>query len=80
MPRGPKGEKRHADTVQNAMLIGRIATGDVDDAPSKAPNRAKGGKIGGIARAKKLSPSERTDIAHKAAESRWGNKKVHQDD
>ena len=27
MPRGPKGEKRHADTVQNAMLIGRSATG-----------------------------------------------------
>ena len=21
MPRGPKGEKRHADTVQNAMLV-----------------------------------------------------------
>ena len=37
-------EKRHADTVQNAMLIGRIATGEVEDAPSKAPNRAKGGK------------------------------------
>jgi hypothetical protein len=26
MPKGPKGEKRHADAVQNAMLIGRIAT------------------------------------------------------
>ena len=46
MPKGPKGEKRHADTVQNAMLIGRIATGEIDDTPSKAPNRAKGGKIG----------------------------------
>jgi len=46
MPRGPKGEKRHADTVQNAMLIGRIATGEVEDTTSKAPNRAKGGKIG----------------------------------
>jgi hypothetical protein len=28
MPRGPKGEKRHADTVKNAMLIARIATGE----------------------------------------------------
>jgi hypothetical protein len=44
MPRGPKGEKRHADTVQNAILIGRIATGEIEDSPSKAPNRAKGGK------------------------------------
>jgi hypothetical protein len=74
MPRGPKGEKRHADTVQNAMLIGRIATGDAEDTPSVAPNRAKGGKVGGAVRAANLSPSERRKIAKKAAESRWGNK------
>lgn len=43
MPKGPKGEKRHADTVQNAMLTGRIATGEVEDKPSMAPNRARGG-------------------------------------
>jgi hypothetical protein len=71
MPKGPKGEKRHADTVQNAMLIGRIATGEVEDAPSKAPNRAKGGKAGGLARATRLPPAERTRIAKKAAKSRW---------
>ncbi|MCK1606340.1 RNA-binding protein [Bradyrhizobium sp. 166] len=71
MPKGPKGEKRHADTVQNAMLIGRIATGEVEDAPSKAPNRAKGGKIGGKARAEKLSPEERAAAAKKAANKRW---------
>jgi hypothetical protein len=58
MPKGPKGERRHADTVQNAMLIGRIATGEVEDAPSKAPNRAKGGKAGGIARAAALTSSK----------------------
>jgi hypothetical protein len=75
MPRGPKGEKRHADTVQNAMLIGRIATGEVEDKPSKSPNRAKGGRVGGLARAAKLSPGERKTIAKSAAESRWGNKK-----
>jgi len=71
MPKGPKGEKRHADTVQNAMLIGRIATGDVEDAPSKAPNRAKGGKVGGKARAERLSPEERSSVAKKAADKRW---------
>jgi hypothetical protein len=73
MPRGPKGEKRHADTVQNAMLIGRIATGEVEDTPSKAPNRARGGKAGGKARAAKLSSEERQKIARKAAFSR-GNR------
>ena len=71
MPKGPKGEKRHADTVQNAMLIGRIAIGDVDDAPSKVPGRAKGGRVGGKARAEALSPSERSKIAKKAAAKRW---------
>ncbi len=73
MPKGPKGEKRRAETVQNAMLIGRIATGEVEDAPGKAPNRAKGGRIGGRARARTLSASKRKQIAKKAAESRWGN-------
>ncbi|TQF29220.1 RNA-binding protein [Bradyrhizobium sp. UNPA324] len=73
MPKGPKGEKRHADTVQNAMLIGRIATGEIDDAPSSAPNRSKGGKIGGAARAAKLSPAERREIAKKASSAR-GNR------
>lgn len=71
MPKGPRGEKRHADTVQNAMLIGRIATGEVEDAPSAAPNRAKGGKVGGKARAETLDADRRAEIAKKAAEARW---------
>lgn len=71
MPKGPKGEKRHADTVQNAILIGRIATGEVEDTPSKAPNRAKGGMSGGKARAEALSPNQRSAIAKKAAQKRW---------
>jgi hypothetical protein len=71
MPRGPRGEKRHADTVQNAMHIGRIATGDAEDAPSKAPNRAKGGQVGGKARAEALDADRRAEIAKKGAEARW---------
>lgn len=72
MPKGPKGEKRHTDTVQNAMLIGRIATGEVEDTPSKAPNRAKGGRAGGKARSEALSAEDRSRIAKKAATKRWG--------
>lgn len=44
MPRGPKGEKRPADVIGNAVHVMRIATGEIEDAPSKAPKRAKGGK------------------------------------
>jgi hypothetical protein len=71
MPRGPKGEKRRANTVDNAMLIGRIATGEVEDLPGKAPGRAAGGKIGGKRRAESLDSAQRAEIAKKAASARW---------
>jgi hypothetical protein len=72
MPRGPKGEKRPADVIGTAVVVGRIATGEIEDTGSKAPNRAKGGKIGGVARARRLSTEQRTAIAKKAADKRWG--------
>jgi hypothetical protein len=34
MPKGPKGEKRPADVVSNAVHVMRIATGDVTEEPS----------------------------------------------
>ncbi len=67
MPRGPKGEKRPADVIGNAVHVMRIATGEIEDAGSAAPKRAKGGK----ARAKALSPEERSEIARAAAAARW---------
>lgn len=75
MPKGPKGVKRPADSNAAAIMVGRIATGEIEDKPSKAPGRAAGGKAGGKARAKALSPSIRQEIAKKASESRWGRQK-----
>ena len=71
MPKGPRGEKRPADVIGAAILVGRIATGDAEDKPSKARNRAKGGKAGGASRAKALSGKRRKEIAKKAASARW---------
>ena len=35
MPRGPKGEKRLADVIGAAIMVGRIATGEIgDDIPT----------------------------------------------
>lgn len=31
MPKGPKGERRPADVIGNAVKIDRIATGEDDD-------------------------------------------------
>ena len=74
MPKGPNGEKRPADAVGLAVLIGRIATGEVEDTgadPAKAHHSA-GGKKGGAARAAALTPEQRSEIAKKAAAKRWG--------
>jgi hypothetical protein len=34
MPRGPKGEKRPADVIGNAVRVMRIATGEIDESKS----------------------------------------------
>ena len=76
MPRGPKGEKRPADVIGNAVHVMRIATGDAEETlPDKSPAAEfarKGGLIGGKARAAALSPKKRRAIARAAARKRWG--------
>jgi hypothetical protein len=68
MPKGPRGERRPADVIGNAIRVAKIATGEIEeDVARAAPKRAKGGK----ARAKALSPEERAEIARAAASARW---------
>jgi hypothetical protein len=74
MPRGPKGEKRPADVIGNAVHVMRIATGEIEDKTPKASGREyarEGGLKGGKIRAEKLSPKKRAEIARKAAAARW---------
>lgn len=74
MPRGPKGERRPADAIGNAVLIAKIATGEVEDAipdDGKDPAAKALGAKGGAARAKSISPELRTEIAKNAAAKRW---------
>jgi hypothetical protein len=76
MPKGPHGEKRPADAIGLAVMVGKIATGEIADTradPAKAHHSA-GGKKGGPARAAKLSPQERSEIARRAADHRWAAK------
>ena len=74
MPRGPKGEKRPADVIGNAVKVARIATGEdeealTDDGKDKAAVSL--GRRGGKARAEKMTPDRRSEIAKKAAAKRW---------
>ena len=77
MPRGPKGERRPRDVIGNAVHVMRIATGQItDDVPTpedegKNPAAVALGRMGGKARAAKLSAKKRKEIARKAATSRW---------
>ena len=74
MPKGPKGQKRPADVISNAIRVARIATGEesefpADDGKDKAAQSL--GQRGGKARAEALSPKRRAEIARKAAAKRW---------
>ncbi|MPY72894.1 MAG: RNA-binding protein [Alphaproteobacteria bacterium] len=75
MPKGPKGEKRPADVIGNAVKVMRIATGeeeeDTDQNDGKNKAAVELGRKGGAARAKSLSKKRRAEIARKAAATRW---------
>jgi hypothetical protein len=71
MPRGPRGEKRPADVIGRAIMVAKIATGEMEESRGKAPKRARGGIKGGKARARSLSAHERSEIARAAAAARW---------
>lgn len=78
MPRGPQGQKRPADVVGNAVKVMRIATGEEEEEyedDGKDPAAKALGAKGGKARAAKLTPEQRSEIAHLAAEARWRKSK-----
>lgn len=72
MPKGPQGQKRKADVIGNAILIAKIATGEVEDTTEDSTEAKRAaGKKGAAARAKALTPRERSEIASAAASARW---------
>ena len=71
MPRGPRGEKRPADVIGAAVMVGRIATGEIEEKPKPKSGRVRSGHAGAKARANALSPVKRRAIAKKAAANRW---------
>lgn len=72
MPKGPRGEKRPADAIGRAVMIGKIATGEIEDERDPVKSAAaEMGSRGGKARARKLDPIERKRIATLAANRRW---------
>jgi hypothetical protein len=74
-------KKRDHDFSVNAFRIVQEATGQVKHKAKKPRNQYDykalghaGGLKGGKARAEKLTPKERSEIAKKAAQTRWNTK------
>lgn len=70
MPKTPKGHKRPADVISKAVQVMKIATGELDETLTEdGKNKAAValGRMGGLARAKKVSKKRRIEIARHAA-------------
>ena len=80
MPERSKKKKRPTDLNKLAAKIVEVATeGELpEEDAGKNPAAVALGRLGGLkggrARADKLTPEERSEIAKKAARARWANK------
>lgn len=64
------------DFTQIAFVVVQQATGEIETEKKltgKKADSSKGSKAGGKARAEKLTPEERSEIASKGAKARWDN-------
>ena len=72
-----RSSRKPRDTNEVAFSVVQRATGQAPPEEPSTKNQAAvelgrlGGKKGGAARAKKLTPEQRSEIAKKAAQSRW---------
>ena len=76
MPKDPKGRKRPADVISNAVMVMKIATGEIEQQPDTRDQAAlalsrRGASKGGKVRAERLSARKRKELAKRAAKARW---------
>jgi hypothetical protein len=72
MPKGPKGQKRPADVVSNAVHVMKIATGEIEETLTEDGKNAAAvslGRKGGLARAKSIPKARRIQIARAGAKA-----------
>jgi hypothetical protein len=72
MLRGPQGHKRPPDLIGAAIILAKIATGEIEEEmPALPSGRVRSGKVGARARTQKLPKGQRVGIARLAAYARW---------
>lgn len=72
MPKGPRGESRPADLIGAAVMVGKIATGEIEEHTREPSGKVRSGLAGAKARAESMTKEERSAVARKAAGARWG--------
>jgi hypothetical protein len=77
MPRGPRGEKRPRDVIRTAVKVVKILKGEIEEDidPPKSAAAVELGSRGGKARASRLTPEQRREIARQAAIKRWSKRR-----
>lgn len=71
MPKGPQGQKRPADAIGLAVMVGKIATGEIEDTlDAPKATRSQIASKGGQARAVVVPARKRSEIARKAGKAR----------
>jgi hypothetical protein len=76
MPRGPHSERRPGNVSARALMIAKIASGEIEDVTTDDGKNAAAvalGRLGGKARAAGMSAKRRQQIAKKAAQARWSD-------
>jgi len=75
MPRGPKGRKRPPDVTDDAVHVMRMAANEIEETTLTEDGKNAAavalGRMGGKARAAGMSAMKRSEIAKKAAKTRW---------
>ena len=71
MPQGPLGQKRPADVTGNAIMVARLATGEITEFVKEPFGRVRSGIAGARARAESTE-EERSAAAKQAAAACWG--------
>lgn len=70
MARGPRAESHPADVIGAAIMVGRIAVGDIRERRHEPSGKVRSGLAGEHARADNMTSEERGAVARKAA-SAW---------
>jgi hypothetical protein len=75
MPTGPRGERRPADVIGAAIMVAKIATGELADDSKSKSERVRSGYAGSNAHTASLIAAERKSVAKRAAAGRWKDSK-----